>query len=353
MKLKIQEIENKEIWENFLLEREEKTFLSSWNWGEFNKMMGNKIWRLGVFENNSLISVALVVKIVAKRGSFLLIPHGPVMKYEAGSMKYEEVRSTKYEVLKILLEELKKIGEREKADFIRISPIWEDIEENIKIFQNLGFREAPIHIHPEDSWKLDITPSEEELLRQMRRTTRYLIHRAQKVQNLKIFQSQTFEDIEIFNKIHQEVVNRQHFIPFSLEYFKNEFLAFQPDNQASLFFGKYKEEIIASAYLVFWSNIAFYHHAALLPKYHKIPIAYLLLWEAIKEAKKRGCEIFDFWGFVDPQKKPKHPWAGPTLFKMGFGGNAFEYLKTQDFPLSKKYWLTFLFEKLRKIKRNL
>jgi len=343
--MEIREINNKDIWEGFLLEREEKTFLSSCNWGEFNKLMGNKIWRFGIYIERELFSVALVVKIIAKRGSFLLLPHGP-------NIKKQETRKKK-QVLETLLEKLEEIAKEEKVDFIRISPIWERSEEDIKIFKDLGFRFGPIHIHPEASWKLDIIPSEEELLRKMRKTTRYLIRQAQKDRNIEIFQSQTLEDVEIFNKIHREVVKWQRFVPFSLEYFKNEFLAFQPDNQVSLFFGKYKEEIIASVYLIFWSNIGFYHQAALLPKYHKIPIAYLLLWEAIKEAKRRGCKIFDFWGFVDPQKKPKHPWAGPTLFKMGFGGRAFEYLKIQDFPLSKKYWLTYFFEKLRKIKRGL
>jgi len=90
-----------------------------------------------------------------------------------------------------------------------------------------------------------------------------------------------------------------------------------------------------------------------LPQYHKIPIAYYLLWEAIKEAKKRGCILYDFWGYVNPEENPKHPWAGPTLFKMGFGGRPYEYVKTQDLPLSNKYWLTFIFEKIRKTKRGL
>ncbi len=130
-------------------------------------------------------------------------------------------------------------------------------------------------------------------------------------------------------------------------------MAFQKDNQVRLFFGKYKGETVASAFVLFWSNIGFYHHAALLPQYHKTPVSYLLLWEAIKEAKKRGCFLFDFWGFVDPKKQTNHPWTGPTLFKMGFGGRPYEYVKTQDFPLSKKYWLTCFFEKIRKIKRGL
>jgi len=353
--MEIKEIKEKEIWERFLLDCEEKTFLQSWNWGEFNRVMGNKTWRLGIYENGELASVALVVKMVAKRGTFLLVPHGPNSKIQNPKSKFQ--------ILESVLDELKKIAKGEKVDFIRISPIWQRNEENNEIFKKLGFKLAPIHMHPEASWKLDLRPSEEELLMRLRKTTRYLIRQAEKNKDIEIFQSpasaeasagkQKIEEIEIFNNLYQEVVKTQKFTPFSLDYLKSEFLAFQPDNQISIFFGKYRGKIIASAFVIFWSKIGFYHHAALLPQYHKIPIAYSLLWEAVKEAKRRGCILYDFWGYVNPRENPKHPWVGPTLFKMGFGGRPYEYLKTQDLPLSKKYFLTYIFEKLRKAKRGL
>ena len=110
---------------------------------------------------------------------------------------------------------------------------------------------------------------------------------------------------------------------------------------------------MAGAMVIFWSGIAFYHQAASLNKYAKLSIPYLLQWRAIKEAKARGCNVYDFWGFTDPEKFPKHPWAGPTLFKMGFGGYKKEYLKTRDFIISKKYWINYIIEKMRKIKRGL
>ncbi|PIR02135.1 MAG: hypothetical protein CO031_02650 [Candidatus Nealsonbacteria bacterium CG_4_9_14_0_2_um_filter_37_38] len=354
--MKIQEITDKNVWEDFLGGCKDKTFLQSWNWGEFNKMMENKIWRWGICESEKLIGVALVVKTVAKRGTFLLVPHGPVVKLQATSPVRQNLSngaSDKRQVIEVILAKLKKIAEEENASFIRISPIWERSKENNQIFKGLGFKLAPIHAHPEASWKLNITSSEDNLLMQMRKTTRYLIRQAKKNEDIEIFQSQNSEDVEKFDKLYQEVVNRHHFIPFSLGYLKNEFLAFQPDNQISLFFGKYRKEIVASAFVLFWSNIGFYHHAALSPKCHKIPIAYLLQWEAIKEAKRRNCHLYDFWGYVSPKDESHHPWAGPTLFKMGFGGEVYEYVKTQDFPLSKKYWLTYIFEKLRKAKRGL
>ena len=367
--MEIREIKNKNLWEDFLARCEEKTFLQSWNWGEFNKIMGNsaqggsapggKIWRFGVYDNNNLISTAFFYKIQAKRGTFIFVPHGPTMKHE--------VRSMKYEVLETLIKELKKIAREEKCDFIRIAPIWERNDENIKLFKDLGFREAPIHIHPELTWELDITPSEEEILIRMRKTTRYLIKQAQKNNEVKIIQSRSLNDVEKFDELNRQTVDRHHFFPFSLDYLKNEFSAFFPDNQPirqtqgcpecaegqiSIFLGRYRDELVSSGIFVFWQGIGFYHHGASSLKYSKIPVSYLLLWEAIREAKKRDCKKFNFWG-IAPENEKNHPWAGLTLFKMGFGGYKKEYIKTQDFPLSSKYYLTYLFEKIRKIKRGL
>jgi len=372
--MEVKEIKDKNTWENFLLGCEEKTFLDSWNWGEFQRNMGNKIWRFGVFEGAKLLSVALAFQIQARRGTFLFVPHGPASATTSAGNP-----NIKYEILKTLLEELKNLAKKENCSFIRISPIWERDEENTKVFKDLGFRDAPIHIHPEVTWESDITPLEEDLLMNMRKTTRYLIKQAQKNKDVKVYQSPAFaeasagrqdlKDIEIFNKLYQEVAGRHHFIPFPLDYLKNEFSAFNPDHQPiqqvqgcperaegqiSIFFGKYKNEIISSGIFIFWQNIAFYHHGASLLKYPKIPVSYLLQWEAIREAKKRACKVFNFWGIAPPSSTGGgHPWAGLTLFKMGFGGYKKEYVKTQDLLLSKKYWLTYLFEKLRKTKRGL
>jgi len=348
----VREVKDKKIWESFLLGCCQKTFLDSWQWGEFNRVMGSKIWRLGIFESKNLLGVALIIKVKAKRGTFLFIPHGP------------NITNSKFQILKTLLEELKKIAEKEKCIFIRIAPIWEENEEDEKMFEDLGFRNAPIHMHPELTWELDITPPEQELLLQMRKTTRYLIRQGLKNRDIEILQSKEVKDVENFNQLYQETAGRHSFVPFFWGYLKNEFLTFGNENNIALFLGKYKNEVISSAMIIFWQGIAFYHQGASSSKYPKIPVSYLIQWEAILEAKKRGCHTYNFWGIapfstVTENGNPKlqisrgHPWTGLTLFKIGFGGYPKEYCKTQDLPLSKKYWLTFLFEKLRKRKRNL
>ncbi|MCP6719134.1 MAG: peptidoglycan bridge formation glycyltransferase FemA/FemB family protein [Patescibacteria group bacterium] len=350
--MEVREINNKEVWEDFLLNCKEKTFLQSWNWGEFNKMMDNRIYRLGVFHNDNLASIAQIIKISAKRGNFLFLPHGPVLKPQTVNYKQQ--------VLETLLEEMKELAKEENCSFIRIGPIWERNEENIDIFKKLNFRESPIHIHPELTWELDISSSEEELLAQMRKTTRYLIRKGMRNREIKIMKSKDIIDIEIFNKLYQKTKKRKQFVPFPLKYLENEFRSFSIDNQILIFLGKYLNMVVASGVFIFWQDIGFYHHGASSLEYPKIPASYSVLWEAIKEAKDRGCQRFNFWGIApttslgaNSGESQAHPWAGLSLFKMGFGGKAKEYVKTQDLVLSKKYWSNFLVEKLRRIKRSL
>jgi len=348
MSLIIEEITDKNTWEDFLKSCTEKTFLQSWNWGEFQKSLGKKIWRFGIFKNNILVSAALTIETTAKRGSFLLVPHGPVV----GNDK-SQTTNHKSEILTILVEKLRELAKEEKIDFIRINPIWERTGQNEALFKEAGFRLRALHTHPESSWKLNIEKSENELFSGMRKTTRYLIRQAETNKDLEIFQSQDIKDIETFNSMHLEVVKQQKFVPFSLEYFRKEFLAFLPDGQIILLFAKYKGEVIAASYGIFWSGMGFYHHAALLPQHKKIPASYLLQWHAIQESKKRGCNIYDFWGYSDPVKNPKHPYSGPTLFKMGFGGYKSEYVRAQDLIITKKYWLNYIVETMRRIRRGL
>lgn len=245
---------------------------------------------------------------------------------------------------------LKNLSKEEKVGFIRISPVLENSDENLNIFKSCSFRNAPIHMmHPETTWLLDITKSEEEILKGMRKTHRNLIRRAIK-DGVEIIQNTDEKYLKTFYDIHMETVKRHKFVPFSYDYIKSEVGAFKNDNQISIFSAKYKDKIISSAIIVFYGNQAFYHHGSSLSEYNKIPSSYLILWEAIKEAKKRNKEVFNFYGIVE--NKPRHPWSGLSKFKKGFGGYKKDFLHCQDLPLSKKYLITWLIETMRKIKRG-
>jgi len=337
--MEIREIASKDQWGQFLAEAKPHTFLHSWQWGEFNEKIGNKIWRLGIFENGELVGAALIIKIDARRGSFLFCPHGPITKsYELRSHK-------------ILSEYLRGLAEEERVAFIRISPLLPATDENVRIFKDLKFQDAPVHMmHPEFSWILDITPSEEIILKNMRKQTRHCIRNA-KMAGVEISMSNDPFDLAEFHKLYKSTATRQDFIPFSKKYLEEEFETFVKDNSALLFFGKYRQQIVSSAMIIFTNYSAFYHHGCSDPKFSKIPASHLLQWEIIREAKRRGCRYYNFWG-IAPQKNANHPWVSLSIFKRGFGGFSEDYMHAQDFILSNRYWINFFIEKIRRFKRN-
>jgi len=349
--MEIIEINKKADWDGFMQKIKEKSFLDSWEWGEFQIGQGHPIRRFGVVDNSVLLAAALAVKIKARRGTYILIQHGPTVA--------SKDQSEKQEILKELFFRLADWGKQEGAFFIRCAPLMERNKENIGVFENLliggsKFIEAPMHANAyEATWKLDISPTEDELMKGMRKTTRYVIRQVQKNPDVLIERSDKISDLEVYAELNDAVAQRQQFVPFSKDFIRKEFEIFAEQGQVLWFLGKYSDRTIAASMVVFWQGCAYYHQAASLGQYSKLSVPYLLQWEAIREAKRRGCREYDFWGYIDPKTNPKHPWAGPTLFKMGFGGEAYEYIKTQDLPISWKYWPVRWFEQFRKLKRGL
>lgn len=344
----IREIKNKEEWENFFRFIPEKTFLQSWNWGEFQQSLGRKIWRLGAYQNNQLKGIGLVFKSpIIQAGKyqkgFLFCPHGPLI--------LEDNIASAEIILKAFVEKLKVLAKEEKVIFLRLAPLWKNTKENQNLFHQLGFRKAPLFLHPELTWQLNLQSSEEKLLQQMRKTTRYLIRKGLNWPGLEIRQGTSRKDINYFWQLYQETASRHHFVPFSKHYLQQEVLSFKKDKEIIIFSAFLKNELLASAIILFWQGIAFYHHGASSSKQPKVPAAYLIQWRAIQEAKKRQSKIYNFWG-IAPSINKQHPWGGLTLFKQGFGGQAKEYLPTQDLALSWLYWPNWLLEKARRRKRR-
>lgn len=343
--MEVKEITQQPVWESFVAAASPRTFLHSWSWGEFHLQQKQSIFRFGVYDGDTLIAVALFIKINARRGSFLLCPHGPVVSvsHSGGPLVSEIVKS--------LTDFIGPFAKKQQCDFVRVCPLFMDSLDNRAHFERAGFRNAPIHMHPELSWMLDISLPEDEILSGMRKTTRNLIRRAEK-EGVTIEISDKADDVERFYAVYQETVDRQHFTPFSRSYLKTEFETFAERDGARWFFGVYEGQTIAAAMIVFDRQSGFYHHGASIQRYNKIPASYLLQWTAIKEAKRRGCALYNFWG-VSPEDRPNHPWAGLSLFKKGFGGFPEAYVPAQDLPITKKYWLNFVVEKVRKMKRGL
>ena len=339
MDIKVREVTEKSSWENFVRSFAQQTnFLQSWNWGVCHEKLGIKIFRLGFYLDDKLTGTALLIHKKAKRGNYLECPGGPIFSWQDKTLLTE------------IFKTIKNIAKQNKCLFVRIRPQILNTRENQMLLGEIGFIKAPMHLHAQDTWVLDIKADDQTLLGNMRKTTRYLVRKAIK-EGVKIEISYDLSDIKILFDLQKQTAKRHKFIPFSYEFFKSHFLSFLVDNQIAIFKGIYNKKILSIALIIFYANKAIYHYSA-SSDWAKVPVSYLLSWEAIREAKRRGCIIYDFWG-IAPTDNPKHRFAGVTLFKKGFGGYKVSYLPAQDLPISAKYWFTYLFETGRRLTRNL
>ncbi len=355
----VSEIPDRARWDAFLAEARPKTFLQSWAWGETQRALGEVVVRLGAYDGESLVGIAQAVTVTARRGKFLHVPHGPVV----GSSKHQ-TPDPKI-VLSLLLEALRGHARRLACAFLRVSPVQEDADEHRAWYRDLGFRPAPIHLHAERLWILDLTPPEDALLHGMRKTTRNLLRRAER-EGVTVRMSDAKSDLERFFQLYEGTARREHFTPFpkaAIEAEVQQFTSLRKDVNDGALVGtgvligtaEWRGQPLAGAVVPLTSWSAFYHHGASARTAPNIPAAYALQWALIREAQRRGCTEYNFWGIAPRQAQapPKpHPWVGLTLFKTGFGGREAPLVPTQDLPLSPRYWITYAVDTFRRWKRG-
>lgn len=335
MRYQIQEVTSRALWEKFLRENCQMAFFQSWPWGEVMERVGSRVWRFGRYERESLSGLFQVVRVDAKRGRFLHVRHGPVM-----------VKNTKPSWQPVI-SFLRTLAIKEGAWFIRISPPLPETPDRQRWLSSFGFHSSPIHrMDGEICWILDLTLSEEELFQQMRKTTRYEIRRSISL-GVEVVKSTETALLPTFFKLYQQTSQRHGFVPH--QGIEEEFEIFAKENKAMLFLGKYHDEFTAGAIIVFYGHQAIYRHGASVPS--AAPVSQAVQWQAIREAKKRGMEVYNFWG-IAPDESPNHPWRGITMFKKGFGGREVRTIHAQDLAISPFYAIPWTIEVIRKIRRG-
>ena len=335
----VRNIENKKIWEDFVLSKNEANFLQSWNWGEFHKALGKIINRSGFYENSKLFGVILSVVEPARRGKYLTVPGGPLIDWQNKNLT------------QAFLNTLKIISRENNCIFARVRPQIEEDDFSKNLFKSLGFIKAPMHLHAELTSQLNIAKSEEELMVQMRKSTRYEVKKAMR-ENIKITVSTDEKDIKNFYDVQIETARRQKFVPFSYKFLHEQFRVFAGSGDVLLYKATFGNKLLAQAFIIFYGKEAVYHYGVSTDDGRHYPGAYLIQWNAILEAKKRGMTRYNLWG-VAPEEKSNHRFSGLSLFKRGFGGVDLQYLPAQDLILNyPKYLISYAIEKLRKIIRR-
>ena len=317
-------------WQEVIKKFPEANFLQSPAYGKMNELLDAKV----IEEDFGEKGRALMIVRNAKRGRYLEIPCGPLLDYKDKK------------TVKVVFEKIAEIAKKEKCVFVRVRPQLLNTPENLKLLAELGLKKSPMHLAAEHTVIIDLTKPEDELLANMRRQTRYEVRRAAK-QGITVEKSQSEEIFKEFRKVQAETAKRQGLVPPNLKTLMAEREAFG-DNIA-IYVAKTDEgKPIAYGMIIKDGKEGDYYEAASTELNRKMPGAYALLWQVMKDLKAEGYERFNLWG-IAPAGQPNHRYAGVTTFKTGFGGEVVEYVPAHDLVIAKmRYAADFAFETLRK-----
>ncbi len=332
--MNIQEASDQSAWDNFLSAQPFSPFLQSWTMGEVYRDVGQPPIRLEVRDGDELKAICQAIVVPARRGRHLSVPYGPVTSHWSL-------------VTGQLIQALKEKAQEHHCNFIRLSPFWQKHVSPIE-----GSISSPMHMLAEHIWYIPLEgTSEEEILKNMRKNTRNLIRRAEKEGVTIERSSDPIKDLPAFIKLHEETRKRHSFTPYTNKFFEAQVKHFSARNECTMYKALYQGEMIACSIHMHAFGETSYHHGASTHKFSKVPASYLLQWTAVQDALKRGDNLYNFWG-IAPEGIKKHPFAGVTTFKRGFGGELLELTHCMDVPVNTKYWLTRGIETIRKWHRG-
>lgn len=335
-------ITNKPDWEAFAANHPQANFLQSYNWGLFQEKIGKKFFAVAVHQDQQPVAAALIIKELAKRGDYFTIAGGPLLDWESSQAD---------QVFGALVAYLRQLAKQEKVHFVRVRPQADDSSRLRQVFKQAGFSPAPIHLTADLTLRLDLSLSEEQLLSLMRKNTRYEVRKAERV-GIKTEVSQDPKFMKQFYQHQLYLAKKHQFVPFDFDFLYQQFLAFLEDDQVAFISAYDQDQLLASAFVIFYQDEAVYHYGVSTAANEKLPGSYAVQWRAIQEANKRGCKVYNFWGVSPPENKT-HRFAGPSLFKRGFGGEEVQHLPAHDLPTSAAYPLIKGFELMRKKVRGL
>ena len=309
-------------------------FLQSHEWEQFEQSLGHT-----TFRQQSADFEYLAIKKPAKLGPYLFIPYGPVL----GTTQPEKS-------LQKALESLVSLAKDQKAIFIRLEPTYAF---SASTLAHMGLTKTK-DIDPARTWRLDLSPSKEDLILGFSHGTR-LGHNQFPRKHLSVEVSHDPKDIAHLVRLQTALAKKKGITAYDQKYLENELR--QPF--ASLYLVRLKNpevktDQIVAASLFFddeKNSTRYYMQSASDPTYKNLPATVGLLCQSLFDAKAKGLKYFDFWG-IAPDDAPKdHPWAGFTRFKKSFGGSPLDYSGTYDLVLNKQKYA--LYKALRKVNHKL
>ncbi len=314
----------KDAYNLFVTGHNSGSFLQSWEWGQWQEVLGKKVFRFMVEDDSGVLSMAVQLITMPLFGNqyYLYAPYGPVV--------HEEVLPSA--VVKFLLGNL---YERfPEALFLRVEP-------QRKIDRLEDFAKKTVNIQPGITMVVDVSKSNEDLLAAMHPKTRYNIKIAER-HGVEIKSERVHDGILVQQAIALiiQTQHRQKYRGHDSAYYQKllKFFAAQiekSDLHITVYTASVLQEVIVSAVMVDYGKIRMYLYGGSSDSHRNAMAPYLLHWQAMQDARALGIAVYDLGGSEVASGGER----GFTRFKRGFGGTVVEFTGAYDI-VYHKLWYT-------------
>ncbi len=288
--------------------------VQSWEWGEFRKENGNTVVRIGLFSGNSLVE--------AHQLTVHRLPH---TKHKLAMLLKSSIPSEE------MVTFLKDYAKKEDILFFRMEPQYEmqasvrgrpNVIDTLRKYGCVPGR----RFFTKETFVVDLTKSEDELLASFHPKTRYNIRVATR-HGVEVVEETTDDAFAEYLSLTEQTAKRQNFFAHTERYHKLMWKHLHTKGIARLLTAKYQAETLISWILFVWKDTLYYPYGASSEKYRNVMAANLMMWEAIRFGKKLELKKFDLWG--------KEEGRGFTKFKEGYNPQIVEFVGTWDLVCNK------------------
>lgn len=311
--------------------------LQSFEWGEFRKKTKIQVIRRAAVEKNSLAN------------SYQITVHKtPNFPYQIGYFPKGDFPNEE------LLKDLQETGGKNNISFIQLEPnIFKSKDNHL----SNDLRKSFHPLFTKFTFNLDLTKSEDDLLKNMQQKTRYNVRLSEK-KGVSVKIDNSDKAFNEYLRLTDETTNRQKFYAHDKTYHKllweivgnkkNE--SFNPNKlQAHLLTATYNKKTLVTYILFTFKDKLYYPYGASSSEHREVMASQAAMWGAIKFGKELGLKSFDMWGAANvPEPTKNDPYYGFHRFKLGFGAELVEFIGSYDLVINPlNYRLLTVADKVR------
>lgn len=318
----------RDTWDAFVARAPTGSFLQSWAWGTFQRAAGFRIIRLLVrcSVGDDIRAVCLLVsRPLPMRRSYLLAPWGPVLRATDLAAPIAREDAAAFAAFSDALRS-RFSGE---VVFVHIEPLLPATDAHFSALAAYGYRVHERSIEPKDTLLINLTLSEDDLLRGMHPKTRYNIRLARR-HGVAVTERTDAQGLAAFLNLAHHAEQRGRFRYHPESYYRAMLETLAPLGMLNILVAVHRGEPLAVHLLFRFGDTVTYGHGAASDRRKHVMAPAFLQWEGMLRAKAAGATRYDLFGIAPPGASAAHRWFGITRFKRGFGGSEEHYVGGAD-----------------------